>query len=81
MDRLTHYARQKSCHVMDLNVIRNEDIFIEIYSIPLPVPYLFCHHELQLSALLIPDTARARTNPLDVELGRLLERIPDGGAK
>ena len=48
------YARSKKANVNDLIATHNEKVFLEIpgSEIPVPMPFLLCYQEVQLSGVL-----------------------------
>lgn len=80
--RLTSYAAANGLEVTGANVFNQKDVLMYVYSIPVPIPYLLCRHEMQISATLAKfptsSSASARSR-LGREMKTLLDKIPDGG--
>ena len=54
-ERLMRYAKSKKASVKDLIATRDEKIFLEIpgIGIPVPIPFLLCYQEVQISGILV----------------------------
>ena len=53
-DRMMSYANSKKANVRNLIATHNENVFFDIpgSDIPVPIPFLLCYQEIQLSAVL-----------------------------
>ena len=53
-DRMMSYANSKKANVRNLIATHNEKVFFDIpgSDIPVPIPFLLCYQEIQLSAVL-----------------------------
>lgn len=53
-DRMMSYANSKKANVRNLVATHNEKVFFDIpgSDIPVPIPFLLCYQEIQLSAIL-----------------------------
>ena len=85
-DRLSGYAAALACDVTDLNIFRNEQILLDVYNVPIPIPYLCCYREMLLSAVLAkrPDAAAEAAVAAERrkrELRELLNRLPEEETK
>ena len=87
--RLMDYASARECDVKGLHIFNNEEVLMSIGvgGVSIPLPYVITYRELQYSCAL----TRRRRPPIDPrkagkqdmkelseEMGRLLEKIPDG---
>lgn len=87
--RLMNYASARACDVKGLHIFNNEEVLMSIGvgGVSIPLPYVITYRELQYSCAL----TRRRRPPIDPrkagkqdmkelseEMGRLLEKIPDG---
>jgi len=82
LGRLIDVATAKKCDVDELNLSSTEHVLLYVYSIPVPIPYLLCYQELQISGLMRARAAdTSQDDPRLREYRRLLDRIPDGGAE
>lgn len=65
-DRLMSYASSKKANVNNLITSHNEKVFLEIpgSDIPVPIPFLLCYQEIQLSGVLTlpPKTSDSEQN-------------------
>lgn len=50
--RFSDYADSRQCHTKDLNYHSYDTVLLEIPSIQVPIPYILCFRELQLSGVL-----------------------------
>ena len=80
-DRLTDYASAHECDVVDLNMFNSEQVLLDVYSIPVPIPYVCCYREMQISGILVkrPDAAdesAARGERMKRDMKDLLNRMP-----
>lgn len=89
-DRLTAYAAKRGCDLGELNVFNDEQVLLTLpgTSFPIPIPYVVTYRELQISGVLVhgeprkqADGAAARKRAISSDMKRLLESLPDGGAK
>lgn len=85
-NRLTGRAAELGCDVADINMFNNEQVLLYVYSIPVPIPYICCYREMQISAVFVkrPDAADAaarRKGQMKREMKELLGRLPGEGAK
>ncbi len=85
-NRLTGYAAEHSCDVVDINMFNNEQVLLNIYNIPVPIPYICCYREMQISAILVKrpdeeDAAAQRQIEMKREMKDLLDRIPGEDSK
>lgn len=80
-NRLTDYAAEHGCDVVDINMFNSEQVLLDIYSIPVPIPYVCCYREMQFSGILVkrPDAAdesAARAERMKRDMKDLLNRMP-----
>ena len=89
-DRITAYAAERRCDLGELNVFNDEQVLLTLpgSSFPIPIPYVVTYRELQVSGVLVrrepraqADEAAARKRAISRDMKRLLESLPDGGAK
>jgi len=85
-DRFTDYAAENDYDVEDLVMFNSEQVLLDIYSIPIPIPYLCCYREMQLSGVLVKrrteaDEATKRAIEMKREMKALLDRLPKEEAK
>jgi len=78
-NRITSYAAERGCDVADINIFNNEQVLLDIYSIPVPIPYVCCYREMQISGVLVKpakvvDEDERRAMEMKQEMKRLLER-------
>ena len=54
-ERLMRYAKDRKASVKELIATRDERIFLEIpgSGIPVPIPFLLCYQEVQISGVLV----------------------------
>ena len=80
-NRITSYAAERGCDVADINIFNNEQVLLDIYSIPVPIPYVCCYREMQISGVLVKrptaaDAAAARAEAMKREMKELLKKVP-----
>lgn len=77
---LVELAEKRGAQLRELNLSRDESIFFDVpgLSIPLPIPYLFCYHEKQVSAVLAEGSPKPSENASARDVARLLEELDDG---
>ena len=80
-DRFTGYASAIGCDVDDLVMFNSEQVLLDIYSIPVPIPYICCYREMQISGVLVKrptaaEAAAARAEAMKREMKELLKKVP-----
>lgn len=80
-DRFTGYASAIGCDLDDLVMFNSEQVLLDIYSIPVPIPYVCCYREMQISGVLVKrptaaDAAAARAEAMKREMKELLKKVP-----
>ena len=80
-DRFTGYASEIGCDVDDLAMFNSEQVLLEVYNIPVPIPYICCYREMQISGVLVKrpsaaDAAAARAAAMKREMKELLKKMP-----
>ena len=80
-DRFTDYAAEIGCDVDDLVMFNSEQVLLDIYSIPVPIPYICCYREMQISGVLVKrptaaEAAAARAAAMKREMKELLKKVP-----
>ena len=80
-DRFTDYAAEHGCDVDDLVMFNSEQVLLDVYSIPVPIPYICCYREMQLSGVLVKrptaaEAASARSEAMKREMKELLKKVP-----
>lgn len=85
-DRFTGYAAEIECDVDDLAMFNSEQVLLDVYSIPVPIPYVCCYREMQISGVLVKrpsaaDAAAARAEAMKREMKELLKKMPGEDGK
>jgi hypothetical protein len=71
-DRMMSYANSKKANVSNLVATHNEKVFLEVpgSDIPVPIPFLLCYQEIQLSAVLTNPPEPAGPKPANTEVSK-----------
>ena len=85
-DRLTDYAAERGCDVVDITMFNSEQVLLDIYSVPVPIPYICCYKEMQISGVMVKrpdgtDAAALRAGEMKREMKRILDRLPEEDRK
>lgn len=78
--RLTERASVLGCDVADINMFNNEQVLLYVYSIPVPIPYVCCYREMQISSVFVKrpdaeDDAARRKGQMKREMKELFKKI------
>ena len=81
-ERFTDYAAERGYDVEDIVMFNNEQVLLDVYNIPVPIPYICCYREMQLSGVLVKrpskaDEAARRAREIKREMRALLKSIPE----
>ncbi len=82
-EHLVKLAQTRHAQLHEINLTRNESIFFDIpgLGIPLPIPYLICYHEKQISAILAEDAPQTAEEANARAVARLLDELNDGESR
>lgn len=58
-DRMMEYAKSMNANIKDVVGTCDEKVFMEVPQIPIPIPFLLCYREVQISAVLVKRSSSA----------------------
>ena len=78
--------KERGCDVVDITMFNSEQVLLDIYSVPVPIPYICCYREMQISGVMVKrpdgtDAAALRAGEMKREMKRILDRLPEEDRK